>query len=205
MFFALDQSRLSADPGLRRTMLMDRGRQFVGRHRWRLSLDAFGLEMDEYDDPAATYCIVAEGERHLASVRLRQAANGCMVERHFPGLWRPELAGGLEITRFCASPLLTPDERLTAVSELLLGLCRHCQREEIGSFFGVVFPAVARTLQHAGWPAEVMQRMEGSEGTLLLARWTVGEMVAWTIQERRELREELWARRRAAARELMVA
>lgn len=205
MFFTLGQCRLSADPGLRRAMLIDRGQQFVGRHRWRLRLDSSGLEMDEYDDPAATYCVVAEGARHLASVRLRQAADGCMVERYFPALWRPELVGGLEITRFCASPSLTPDERLTAVSELLLGLCRHCQREKIGSFFGVVFPAVARTLQRAGWPAEVMQRMEGAEGALLLARWTVGEMVAWSIQERRELREELWARQRAAAPDLMVA
>jgi N-acyl-L-homoserine lactone synthetase len=196
MFFAFDQDHLCGEANLRRAMLVDRGQQFVGRHRWPLRLDSAGLEVDEYDDVDATYCVVAEGCRHLASARLRPAARGCMVEQYFPGLWRPELRASVEITRFCCSPALTPDERLTAVSELLLGLCRQCQREGIESFFGIVFPAVARMLQQAGWPAKLLRQAQGDKGILLLAQWTPSEMVAWHIQERRELREEVWARRR---------
>ena len=87
-----------------------------------------------------------------------------MVERYFPNLWRPDLGDSVEITRFCASPRLTPDERLTAVSDLLLGLCRHCQRERIETFFGIVFPAMARALQQAGWPAELLAQKQGGYG-----------------------------------------
>jgi N-acyl-L-homoserine lactone synthetase len=205
MFFALDQIGLAGSARLHREMLLDRTQQFVVRHQWPLHLDAGGLEVDEYDDDAATYCVVSDGGRHLASVRLRRASAGCMVERHFPALWQPPLADEMEITRFCASPSLSPDERLAAVSDLLLGLCRHCQREGIASFFGIIFPAVARTLRQAGWPAEVLGRNQGAEGTLLLARWTPSEMVAWVIQERREFREEAWARRREAMQEPMAA
>jgi N-acyl-L-homoserine lactone synthetase len=205
MFLALDQASLARHAPLHRSMLLDRAQQFVVRHRWPLHLDAAGLEVDEYDDGAATYCVVAEGGRHLASARLRQAAQGCMVERSFPALWQPQLAAEMEITRFCASPSLSPDERLTAVSELLLGLCRHCQREGIQSFFGIVFPAMARALRQAGWPAEILGRTQAADGTLLLARWMPSEMVAWDIQERREFREEAWDRRRERAQERVAA
>ena len=57
-------------------MFGHRAGQFVGRHGWPLRLDAEGLEIDEYDDGRATYCVVEEEGRHLASVRLRPAAIG---------------------------------------------------------------------------------------------------------------------------------
>ena len=205
MFVALNQDFLAERSILRRAMFVDRGRQFVERHRWPLYVDTSGLEVDEFDDHQTIYCLVAEGARHLASARLRRAAQGCMVERHFPALWRPELADGVEITRFCCSPTLTPDERLTAVSELLLGLCRHCQSEGIESFFGIVFPTMARALQQAGWSAQILGQMRDAPGALLLAKWTPSDMVAWDIQEKREFREEAWARRRRATREPVAA
>ena len=206
MFFAVDHAALQEKPGIRRSMLVDRAEQFVARHRWPLRLDASGLEIDEYDDALTTYCGVAETGRHVASLRLRPAAAGSMVERHFPALWLAGLRDGVEITRFCAAPALSPDARLTAVSDLLLGLCRHCQYEGIGSVFGVVFPAVARVIKQAGWTGTVLNETQDAAGRLLLAQWTPSDLVAWNIQERRELREEIRSRRRAAAElELLVA
>ena len=199
MFHAVDQASLGEMDTLRRSMFVDRARQFIGRHKWSLNLDASGFEVDEYDDALTTYCVVAAGGRHLASVRLRPAATGCMVDRHFPALWNgnaARLRNGVEITRFCASPALSPDDRLTAVSDLLLGLCRHCQRRGIENFFGVVFPSVARVIKQAGWPAEILSAIQDPSGTLLLSQWVPSDLVVWDIQERRELREELWARRR---------
>jgi N-acyl-L-homoserine lactone synthetase len=204
MFFVADQAALTLAPEMRRSMLADRAEQFVARHKWPLRLDASGLEVDEYDDALTTYCIVADGDRHVASLRLRPASAGSMTQQHFPGLRRgleTKLDGGVEITRFCSAPGQSPDERLTAVSDLLLGLCRHCQRTGIGSVFGVVFPAVARAIKQAGWPAVVLNTARGADGTLLLAEWIATDMVAWSIQEQRELREELWSRRRRAVAE----
>ncbi len=201
MFLAIDSAGLAACRGLRRSMFAHRAGQFVGRHGWPLRLDAQGLEIDEYDDEAATYCMVEEEGRHRASARLRPAATGCMVEDHFPALWLRgrSLRREVEISRFCAAPGLGPDERLTAVSDLLLGLCRHCQRNDIGSIFGVVFPSVARVIRQAGWAGKVLNEARGADENLMLVQWTPSELVAWAIQERRELREEIWARRREAA------
>jgi N-acyl-L-homoserine lactone synthetase len=199
MFLALCRADLDARAAVFHPMLADRGRQFVARHRWPLRLDHEGLETDEFDDPSTTYCVVAEGDRHLASLRLRPAADGSMAERYFPALWREpgaRLRGTAEVSRFCAAPGLSPETRLNAVSDLLLGVCRHCQRVGIASFFGVVFPPVARVIRQAGWPPSVLRETRDARGTLLLAEWTPDELVAWSIQEQRELREEAWARRR---------
>ncbi len=200
MFLTVDQRELESCGNLRRSMFGHRAQQFVERHGWPIRLDPEGLEIDEYDDEHATYCVAAEEAQHLASVRLRPAAYGCMVETHFPDLWLrgDGLRRAVEITRFCAAPGLDPDARLTAVSDLLLGLCRHCQQAGIGSIFGVVFPAVARVIRQAGWTGTVLNEVRAGDERLLLVQWTPSEMVAWAIQEKRELREEAWARRREA-------
>lgn len=201
MFLAVDSAGLAERRELRRSMFAHRAGQFVGRHGWPLRLDAEGLEIDEYDDEGATYCVVEEEGRHRASVRLRPATAGCMVEDHFPALWPRgrRLRQEVEISRFCAAPGLAPDERLTAVSDLLLGLCRHCQRNDIGSMFGVVFPSVARVIRQAGWAGKVLNEVRGADESLMLVQWTPGDMTAWTIQERREFREEIRSRRQEAA------
>lgn len=198
MFVALDHATLAENRTLHRSMFTHRAGQFVDRHGWPLRLNADGLEIDEYDDSMATYCLVEQDGQHVASVRLRPALTGCMVEDHFPQLWLrgQALRGAVEITRFCAAPRLTPDDRLAAVSDLLLGLCRHCQGTGVSSIFGVVYPQVARVIRQAGWDGTLMNENRSPDGSLLLMQWTPNEMVAWTIQERRELREEAWARRR---------
>ena len=198
MFLAVDRTDLALMPLLRHSMFSDRASQFVARHGWALDLDTAGLEIDEYDDTLATYCIVEGEHRHRASVRLRTAATGSMVEHHFPELWRTDLSERVEITRFCAAPDLGLEDRLTAVADLLLGLCRHCQRTGIRSIFGVVFPAVARVIRQAGWAGEVIAQQESPGGTLLLVDWVPSNLVAWTIQEKLEARENALAARRRA-------
>ena len=113
-------------------------------------------------------------------------------------VFRSRLRDGVEITRFCAAPDLSPDRRLIAVSELLLGLCRHCRRSGIDSFFGVVFPTVARVFRQSGWPAVVLGEARQGSDILQLAEWTPSEIVAWDIQERRAAREDLSRQRKAA-------
>lgn len=114
-----------------------------------------------------------------------------MIEDHFPSLWRNELRTGVEITRFCAAPGLCPSDRLTAVSDLLLGLCRHAQAIGLDNLFGIVFPSTARVIRQAGWDGAVLCRVCCDAGELLLVRWLPSELVAWEIQARREFREEL--------------
>lgn len=203
MFLIVDQHQLAKTGAVRGSMLRDRAGQFVERHKWPLKLDWAGREIDQYDDGFATYCIVAQGDRHLASVRLRPGRAGSMTEHAFPelgsGATGLDLQGGTEITRFCSAPGLSADQRLTAVSDLLLGLCRHCQRSGIASIFGVVFPAVNRVIRQAGWNGEVLSEARQGGATLLLCSWTPSDLVAWSIQEKREFREECRSRHRERA------
>lgn len=202
MFHAIDLTSLEGMEDVHRSMFTDRARQFITRHKWPLHLGPTGFEIDEFDDPRTTYCVVEERGRHQASLRLRPADADSMVERHFPPMWRvsgDRLRTGTEVTRFCASPALSPDERLSSVSDLLLGLCRHCQRSGVGTFFGVVFPSVARVIKQCGWEPAIITRMQHSSGVLLLAEWSASERIAWDIQECREFRERSWSERRAAA------
>ncbi len=207
MFHAVNLETLRGMHGVHRSMFMDRAQQFVTRHRWPLELQPTGFEVDAFDDALTTYCVVEDGGLHHASLRLRSAEAGSMVERHFPELWRgalTRLVGKTEVTRFCASPALSPDLRLSSVSDLLLGLCRHSQRSGAETFFGVVFPTVARVIKQSGWPPTIIGEMHDPSGLLLLAEWTASERVAWNIQECRELREESWSERRAASVQLVA-
>lgn len=198
MFHALDLKSVEAMRDVHRSMFQDRARQFITRHKWPLFLAPAGFEVDEFDDSSTTYCVMEEAGRHQASLRLRPACAGSMVERHFPRMWRDaesRLRGGTEVTRFCASPALAPYDRSSAVSDLLLGLCRHCQRSGATTIFGVVFPSVARVIGQSGWAPTILRRCEDASGVLLLAEWSATEAVAWSIQERRELRERSWGER----------
>lgn len=202
MFHAVNLSSLNLLKDIHDTMFRDRARQFIGRHKWPLKLAPSGFEVDDFDDHLTTYCVAEQDAVHQASLRLRPAVAGSMVERHFSELWArsaDRLSGGVEVTRFCAAPTLSPNQRLIAVSDLLLGLCRHCQKTEIRTFFGVVFPSVARVIRQSGWAPTVIDHMQDASGTLLLCEWTASELVAWTIQECREAREQSWSERRAAA------
>lgn len=196
MFHTLDLNTLTDMKHLYLSMFRDRGEQFMERHKWPLTRDNYGLEMDQYDDGNSVYCVVEENGHHLASLRVRPAGAGSMVEDHFPALRNAEgvaerLEGSAEITRFCAAPGLPADARLNAVSDLLLGLCRYCQQQGIDRIYGVVFPPVARVIRNAGWDSEILVQSRDERGRLCLAEWQVSGLVAWNIQERREYREEI--------------
>jgi acyl homoserine lactone synthase len=187
MLKVLDHEGMRGSSNLADSMMRDRGDQFVRRHGWNLPLAPDGREVDEFDAPGTLYCVVEERDQHVASVRLRPARHGSMVERHFQPLWKtfgPELRDDWEVTRLLLSP-----ERAgqNAIGELLVGLCGFCLKENIPSFFGVVFPAVARVLTRASWQPRILGRLgRGGGEALLLGRWEATPLVYWTLQARQE-------------------
>lgn len=190
-FQIFDRSTLVKSPGLRESMLKDRGLQFVERHKWALRLTEGALEIDEFDAPGTTYCIVTEAGRHAASVRLRHARDGSMVERHFPELWErfaERLAGLHEVTRLCIAPRAAAVPSGLELSELLIGLCGHCRHSGVPAFFGVVFPSVARALGRAGWAGQVLGSQERPGEKLLLAMWEVTPSAYWQLESELERR-----------------
>jgi len=130
--------------------------------------------------------VVSNAGGHAASLRLRAARDGNMVEQAFPALWAQhgqDLRTLPEVTRLCATPALSGLQRRLAVSRLLLGLCRHCRADGHPTIFGLIFPSVGRTLTRAGWPPEIVASQPHGNQTLLLARWTATAVVDWTLQE----------------------
>jgi acyl homoserine lactone synthase len=199
MLKVLDHADLARHPQLADSMLRDRGSQFVGRHGWNLPLAPDGREVDEFDADGTLYCILEARQAHLASVRLRAARDGSMLERHFRPLWAvfgPELRDEWEVTRLLLAPGPAGKD---AIGELLIGLCGACLQRGIPSFFGVVFPSVARVLTRAGWPPQILGRLERDGQTLLLGSWQATHLVHWTLQERQEERLEPTGDRRLAA------
>jgi N-acyl-L-homoserine lactone synthetase len=184
MFQVMSHSALIAAGPLRESMLRHRALQFVERHGWSLPLSG-GFEIDEFDGPGTDYAVTAEGPRHVASVRLRHAANGSMLERHFPVFWRRH-AGALrelhEVTRLCTAPRAASEWRREALGELLVGLCGHCLAVGKERFFGVVYPSVARSLDRAGWRPEIIDRAEIQGESLVLATWTASHRIYWDLQ-----------------------
>lgn len=203
MFQVVSFAELVATPSLRESMLRHRAVQFVDRHGWKLQLTG-ALEIDAFDRAGTGYCVLSHDSRHVASIRLRHAADGSMVEQHFPAFWnhQSDLLRDLpEVTRLCIAPRSAPEWCREALGELLLGLCCHCLRTGIDRFFGVVYPSVARSLERAGWTPEILEEFETPDGRLLLATWRVSHRVHWDLQAMIERRQQFsdWPSARRAA------
>jgi acyl homoserine lactone synthase len=186
MFHTMTQSQQGQRQMLWESMFRDRAAQFVSRHKWGLRVDERGFEVDEFDDVDTRYFISASDDYHLASLRLRPQAAGTMVETHFPDLWEAasdRMVGCHEVTRFCASDALDSSQRIDAIAELLLGLCRHCMHEGIERFHAIVYPSVARLLKMIGWPPEVLAKSRRDGRVVYLCEWVPSEAVCWDIQD----------------------
>lgn len=200
MFRVLEFEEICQQHVLRASMLAHRTDQFVARHRWPLETDRFGVEVDEYDAPGTQYCVVERYGHHLASLRLRPARAQSMTETAFHELWDAadgKIQGSTEVSRLCYAPGLTAMEQFDALSDLALGLCRHCSAAGVTSIFGVVFPAVLKLMKRIAWPPNVLGQCQSPTGPLLLVEWQASEFMVWELQERRAEREAMIAARAA--------
>jgi N-acyl-L-homoserine lactone synthetase len=198
MFQILSHDELTTHAMLRSQMHLARSQQFCDRHKWAVTTTPEGFEIDQFDAPGTRYLVTSDHGGHAASLRLRTARDGNMVEQAFPDLWAPhvhDLRDLPEVTRLCATPGLGGARRRLAVSRLLLGLCRHCRTDGHPTIFGLIFPTVARTLTRAGWAPEIIASQAHGNQTLLLARWTATAAVDWTLQESIEQLEDAEAGR----------
>lgn len=187
MFELLTHAEMSARKALGSSMYRHRGKQFVQRHGWPLSLNADGHEVDAYDTEGTTYCVVSSADVHLASARLRPASRSSMLEDHFPNLWRDNATrvfDMLEVTRLCSSPSLGFIERQIATHELLSGICNYLIRVKRRSIFGIVYPSVASRIAKNGWNYSLLDTAHIEEREVYLCQWLADSDTSWEIQER---------------------
>lgn len=142
---------------LARTIFADRGRQFVERLNWSLTVTPDGLELDEYDDEHSVYLVVADGMRHLGSCRVRSVRTSTMLVDHFPSVFpnaeafvRQQRGRVWELTRFCRAPDIPVNISRRMLDRLAILLDDFRDRHRLTGFVAVVFPGITRFLDSIG-------------------------------------------------------
>ena len=138
-----------------RAMFVARKRVFVDLLGWDVPVLDGQFEIDQFDDPRATYVIVSgPGEAHRASARLLQTTGPHILGDLFPKLCERNVPSGpdvLEITRFCLDRSLSASGRLQARNRLVSALVAFALRAEIRTYTGVAELAWLQQILAFGW------------------------------------------------------
>ena len=87
MLITVDQDNRAHEHIALRSMFAARKRVFVDLLKWDLPVLAGRFEVDQFDDPHATYLIVTDREgEHLASARLLPTTRPAILDALFPHL-----------------------------------------------------------------------------------------------------------------------
>lgn len=156
-----------------RSMFEARKRIFVDLLKWDLPVLAGRFEVDQFDDPHATYLIVTDKDGgHLASARLLPTTRPALLDGLFPHLVAgpvPRGEGIAEITRFCLSRDAGAATRRVARDRLLTGLVEHALGAGIHTYTGVAEFAWFRQVQRFGWECRALGTPCIDGGRLLAA------------------------------------
>lgn len=112
-----------------RDMFHARKRVFVDALGWDVPVVGGMYEIDQFDNPDATYIIITDAQgRHRASARLLATDRPHILSDLFPCLCSgpvPRSAHLREITRFCIDFRLTAAERRLSRNQLVSALADH--------------------------------------------------------------------------------
>jgi len=172
------ESGFSASPRERtlRAMFEDRKSVFVDLLKWDVPVLDGRFELDQFDNEAATYIIIAdEAGDHLGSARLLPTDRPHILSSLFPDLCAsppPAGPGVLEITRFCLSRRQKAAERLKTRNELVSALVWYALDAGIRTYTGVAETAWLQQILAFGWdcrPLGLPMRCEcGTIGALAI-------------------------------------
>jgi acyl-homoserine lactone synthase len=148
-------------------MFEDRKSVFVDLLKWDVPVLDGRFELDEFDDPHATYLIVADGEGdHLGSARLLPTTRRHILGSLFADLCAappPVGADVLEITRFCLSRRQNAASRRLTRNRLVSALAVHALDHGIRTYTGVAELAWLQQILAFGWdcrPLGIPRRLE---------------------------------------------
>jgi N-acyl-L-homoserine lactone synthetase len=143
------------DSDVLRAMFVARKRVFVDLLGWNVPVLDGKFEIDQFDDPRATYVIVSgESGDHRASARLLQTTGPHILGDLFPKLCEREVPTGpdvLEITRFCLDRSLSASTRLQARNRLVSALVAFALRSGVRTYTGVAELAWLQQILAFGW------------------------------------------------------
>lgn len=138
-----------------KSMFEARKRVFVDLLKWDLPVLDGRFEVDQFDDPNATYVIVADSSgQHLGSARLLETTRPHILGNLFPELCSAPVPTGpevLEITRFCLDRALGASERLQVRNRLVSALVAHALQCGIRTYTGVAEMGWLQQILAFGW------------------------------------------------------
>lgn len=151
-------STLSAGDGedaMLRAMFAARKRVFVDLLKWDLPVLADQYELDQFDDPNATYLILTDADGgHLGSARLLDTERPHILDTLFPELCDLNVPRGptvREITRFCLDPAQSSQERRVTRDSLVSALADFALTAGIDTFTGVAEIGWLQQILAFGW------------------------------------------------------
>jgi N-acyl-L-homoserine lactone synthetase len=138
-----------------RAMFEARKRVFVDLLKWDVPVLDGRFELDQFDDPRATYVIVADPTAgHLASARLLETVRPHILGSLFAELCHGPVPAGpdiAEITRFWLDPGAGASGRRTARNRLVSALAAHALDQGIRTYTGVAELGWLQQILAFGW------------------------------------------------------
>ena len=138
-----------------KSMFEARKQVFVDLLKWDVPVLEGRFEVDEFDDPHATYIIVADPRsEHRGSARLLKTTKPHILGNLFPDLCEGPVPAGpqvLEITRFCLSRNQCATERLRTRDRLVSALAAHALKAGIRTYTGVAEMGWLQQILAFGW------------------------------------------------------
>lgn len=146
---------------------------FADRLNWKVNVCG-DQEIDEYDNPRATYLVGVHTGIPLASLRLINTLHPYMVEGPFRSFFSqpaPKHRLIAESSRFFVDKTRSRAlglERLPLTEMLLLAMHNHGAHTDLESIVTVVSQAMSRIVHRAGWHYEILDSGQASPGERVL-------------------------------------
>jgi acyl-homoserine lactone synthase len=170
---ALTQDHPHPHNGVLQEMFEARKSVFVDLLKWNVPVLAGRFEVDQFDDPHATYLVVTDSRhRHLASTRLLPTTRPHLLDSFYRQLCHEEppcQRDILEITRFCLDRRLYALERRQARDSLVHALVDHALANAITGYSAIAELGWFQQILAFGWRCRPLGTPRSLEGRTLVA------------------------------------
>lgn len=154
---------------LLQAMFAARKSVFVDLLRWDLPVVAGTYEIDRFDNPDATYLVLADADgAHLGSARLLRTDGDHILGSFYPELCTQGVPRGpriREVTRFCLDRRLRAAERRRVRDTLVSALADHALASGIECYSAIAQMGWFQQILAFGWrcrPLGLPQRRDGA-------------------------------------------
>jgi N-acyl-L-homoserine lactone synthetase len=155
MFLTIGSGAGGTGDAILRAMFEARKRVFVDLLKWDVPVLAGRYEIDQFDDPHATYLILTDAAgNHLGSARLLETTRPHILDSLFPALCEGAVPRGQdvrEITRFVLDPRQNARQRRRTRDTLVHALVAHALDAGLAGYTGVAEIGWLQQILTFGW------------------------------------------------------